>query len=60
MEIARSCGCVKTYLNKTGLADAEIEKINARVEQVLEEAVQFAIESPNPSVEEFLAEITNS
>jgi TPP-dependent pyruvate/acetoin dehydrogenase alpha subunit len=51
---------LRASLTKAGLADAEIEKINAHIEQVLEEAVQFAIESPNPSVEDFLAEIANS
>ena len=51
---------LKIHLHKAGIVDAEIEKINARVDQVLDEAVQFAIESPNPSVEEFLAEIATS
>ena len=34
--------------------------LDERVEQVMEEAVEFATASPSPSVEEFLAEVAAS
>jgi TPP-dependent pyruvate/acetoin dehydrogenase alpha subunit len=48
---------LRSHLLNAGMSEAEVEAINARVEQLLEEAVQFAIESPEPSTEELLAEI---
>ena len=40
-----------------GVDSVAVDAIDARVEEVLEEAVQFATDSPNPSVEAFLAEL---
>ena len=48
------------HLVEAGGNEAEIEGINARVEKVMEEAVQFALSSPEPSVEEFLQEILDT
>jgi len=51
---------MKTHLKRRGVSDAIIEKITKKVEDVMEDAVRFAVESPEPSVEEFLAEIKNA
>jgi acetoin:2,6-dichlorophenolindophenol oxidoreductase subunit alpha len=41
--------------------DASVpDAIDARIEELLEEAVQFATDSPNPSVEAYLAEVAAS
>jgi TPP-dependent pyruvate/acetoin dehydrogenase alpha subunit len=40
-----------------GVDEAAIGAIDERVEQLLEDAVTFATESPNPSLDEFLAEV---
>ena len=40
-----------------GVDETTITAIDERVEKLLEDAVTFATESPNPSVEEFLAEV---
>ncbi len=48
---------LKDYLNKAGVKVSEIEAINQQMEKELDEAIKFGLESPEPSVEEFLAEI---
>jgi TPP-dependent pyruvate/acetoin dehydrogenase alpha subunit len=48
---------LRDRLAAAGVDDAAIAAVDERVEQVLEEAVEFATASPNPSVEEFLAEV---
>jgi TPP-dependent pyruvate/acetoin dehydrogenase alpha subunit len=48
---------LRMQLAKTGVNETEIEGIDARVEKVIQEAVEFALASPEPSVEEFLQEV---
>jgi TPP-dependent pyruvate/acetoin dehydrogenase alpha subunit len=48
---------LRQRLGRAGVGEAEIAAIDERVEQLLEEAVEFATESPNPSVDAFRAEI---
>jgi pyruvate dehydrogenase E1 component alpha subunit len=48
---------LRDRLAKAGVDDVAIAAVDERVEQVMEEAVEFATASPNPSVEEFLAEV---
>jgi len=50
---------LKDYLKKAGVKASEIEMINQQVEKELDEAIQFGLESPEPSEEEFLAEIVD-
>jgi pyruvate dehydrogenase E1 component alpha subunit len=51
---------LRQRLARAGVDEATIAGIDERVEQLLEEAVEFATDSPNPSVEEFLAEVLAS
>jgi pyruvate dehydrogenase E1 component alpha subunit len=44
-------------LARVGVDEAAIAAVDQRVEQLMDEAVEFAAASPNPSVEEFLAEV---
>jgi TPP-dependent pyruvate/acetoin dehydrogenase alpha subunit len=48
---------LRARLVEAGLAADEIAAIDDRVEQVLEEAVEFATSSPEPSVADFVAEV---
>lgn len=48
---------LRARLLEAGVAAAEIDEIDARIETLLDEAVDFATASPEPSVDEFLAEI---
>jgi TPP-dependent pyruvate/acetoin dehydrogenase alpha subunit len=48
---------LRDRLARVGVDEATIAEIDERVEQLLEEAVEFATASPNPSVEAFLAEV---
>jgi TPP-dependent pyruvate/acetoin dehydrogenase alpha subunit len=50
---------LKNYLEKAGVKISEIETINNGIEKELDEAIKFGLESPEPSVEEFLAEIVD-
>ena len=50
---------LKAYLADAGVGEDEIEAINQRVDASLEQAVQFALESPEPSVEAFMQEIAD-
>jgi TPP-dependent pyruvate/acetoin dehydrogenase alpha subunit len=48
---------LRERLARAGVDGPTIDAIDERVEQVMEEAVQFATESPSPSVDAFLAEV---
>lgn len=48
---------LRDRLAKAGVGEAQIAAIDERVEQLLEEAVEFATASDNPSIEVFRAEI---
>ncbi|HEY60307.1 MAG TPA: thiamine pyrophosphate-dependent dehydrogenase E1 component subunit alpha [Anaerolineae bacterium] len=48
---------MRKYLQEQSLTDKDIQAINAQVEKSIDEAVKFALESPDPSLEEFLQEI---
>jgi pyruvate dehydrogenase E1 component alpha subunit len=48
---------LRQRLARAGVDGTAVDAIDERVEQVMEEAVQFATDSPSPSVEEFLAEV---
>lgn len=48
---------LKERLHRTGVDDAAIGVIDERVEVLIEEAIQFATDSPAPSVEDYLAEV---
>ena len=45
-------------LDQAGLSEKEIAAIEAEVEKEMDEAIEFAKNSPEPSVEEFLEEVT--
>ena len=42
---------------RAGVDEATVARIDERVEELLEEAVEFATASPDPSVDELLAEV---
>ena len=44
-------------MTRAGVDGAAIDAIDEKVEQLMEAAVEFATASPNPSVEDFLAEV---
>jgi acetoin:2,6-dichlorophenolindophenol oxidoreductase subunit alpha len=48
---------LRERLARAGVDGPTVDAIDERVEQVMEEAVQFATESPSPSVDAFLAEV---
>jgi pyruvate dehydrogenase E1 component alpha subunit len=48
---------LRARLVEAGTDDASISVIDTRVEGVIEEAIEFATASPEPSVEAFLAEV---
>ncbi|HEY5276751.1 MAG TPA: thiamine pyrophosphate-dependent dehydrogenase E1 component subunit alpha [Coriobacteriia bacterium] len=50
-------GVLRGRLARAGVEEAAIAAIDERVERRMEEAVEFASASPNPSVEEFLMEV---
>jgi TPP-dependent pyruvate/acetoin dehydrogenase alpha subunit len=50
-------GVLRGRLARAGVEEAAIAAIDERVERRMEEAVEFAAASPNPSVEEFLIEV---
>jgi pyruvate dehydrogenase E1 component alpha subunit len=48
----------RRYLvERGGASDEEVRAIEENVERELEQAIEFAVNSPEPSVEEFLAEV---
>ena len=51
---------MKAHLKRRGVSDSAIEEITGKVEDLMDGAVRFAVESPEPSVEEFLAEIKDA
>jgi pyruvate dehydrogenase E1 component alpha subunit len=51
---------LRERLARAGVDEAEVTAIDERVEQLLEEAVEFATSSPDPSVDELLAEVAAS
>ena len=51
---------LRERLAALGVDGAAADAIDARVEDLLEDAVQFATDSPNPSVEAFLAELADA
>jgi pyruvate dehydrogenase E1 component alpha subunit len=50
---------LRAHLADAGVDEADIKAVDARVEQLMEEAVEFATASENPSVEAFLAEVAS-
>jgi TPP-dependent pyruvate/acetoin dehydrogenase alpha subunit len=50
-------GVLRGRMARAGVEEAAIAAIDERVERRMEEAVEFAAASPNPSVEEFLIEV---
>ncbi|HXK60408.1 MAG TPA: thiamine pyrophosphate-dependent dehydrogenase E1 component subunit alpha [Acidobacteriota bacterium] len=44
-------------LSKGGLKEHALQRVEAEVEREMDEAVEFALNSPEPSVEEFLREV---
>jgi pyruvate dehydrogenase E1 component alpha subunit len=48
---------LRARLARAGVPEAEVDAIDARVEALMDEAVEFASESPNPSIDAFRAEI---
>ena len=44
-------------LARAGVDEATVATIDQRVERLIDEAVEYAAASPNPSVEEFLEEV---
>ena len=52
------CKLGRRYLIDQGRAsDEEVERLEAQVEQRVEEAIEFARSSPEPDVEAFLSEV---
>ena len=49
---------MRHYLNQSGIEDSAIDGIDGEIEKEIGEAVSFAEQSPEPSVEEFMAEIS--
>lgn len=49
---------LKRHLKTAGAADAEVKEIEIEVDELIKEAVQFALMSPEPDPKEFLAEIS--
>jgi len=50
---------LRAHLADAGVDEADIKAVDAGVEQLMEEAVEFATASENPSVEAFLAEVAS-
>lgn len=48
---------LRARLAAAGIGENEISTVDQRVEAVIDDAIQFATDSPNPSIEEFLAEV---
>jgi pyruvate dehydrogenase E1 component alpha subunit len=48
---------LRARLARAGVAEAEVDAIDERVEALMDEAVEFATESPNPSIDAFRAEV---
>ncbi|HET6819123.1 MAG TPA: thiamine pyrophosphate-dependent dehydrogenase E1 component subunit alpha, partial [Candidatus Limnocylindria bacterium] len=50
---------LRAHLADAGVDEDDIKAVDTRVEQLMEEAVEFATASENPSVEAFLAEVAS-
>jgi pyruvate dehydrogenase E1 component alpha subunit len=50
---------LRERLSQAGVDASAITEVNERVERVMDEAVEFATASPNPSLDEFLAEVAS-
>jgi pyruvate dehydrogenase E1 component alpha subunit len=50
---------LRDRLAAAGVGEAAIADVDERVQRVMDEAVEFATSSPNPSLEEFLAEVAS-
>jgi acetoin:2,6-dichlorophenolindophenol oxidoreductase subunit alpha len=50
---------LRERLAQAGVDPATTAEVDERVERLIEEAVEFATSSPNPSVDEFLAEVAS-
>ncbi len=50
---------LRERLAQAGVEAAAITEVDERVERVMDEAVEFATASPNPSLDEFLAEVVS-
>lgn len=48
---------LRDRLSAIGIGEGEIAAIDERVERVIDDAIEFAAASPNPSIEEFVAEV---
>jgi pyruvate dehydrogenase E1 component alpha subunit len=48
---------LQEYLHLAGVDDAAVASIDQRVDQAMEAAVEFALTSPDPSLDEFAQEI---
>ena len=48
---------LRARLARVGVDEAAVAAVDERVERLMDEAVEFATASPNPSVEAFLAEV---
>lgn len=48
---------LQEYLHLAGIDDAAVASIDQRVDQAMEAAVEFALTSPDPSLDEFVQEI---
>jgi TPP-dependent pyruvate/acetoin dehydrogenase alpha subunit len=51
---------LRSHLVECGVAEERIEAIDERIDGVIKEAVGYALESPGPSVEEFLSAIADA
>jgi TPP-dependent pyruvate/acetoin dehydrogenase alpha subunit len=51
---------LRDRMSSSGVSDDTVAAIDARVELLMEEAVEFATNSPDPSVADFLAEVAAS
>jgi len=53
-------GILRSRLIDLEVTETEVAEIDAQVNALIQEAIQFALESPEPSVEQFLNEITST
>ena len=53
-------GILRSRLIDREVTEIEIDEIDDQINALIQEAVQFALESPEPSVEQFLNEITST
>jgi pyruvate dehydrogenase E1 component alpha subunit len=51
---------LRDHMARAGVEEAAVAAIEARVEAVMDEAVEFAMTSPDPSVAQFVAEVATN